>query len=73
MAFVEAHDVVQTLATVEPMILSTYGFCQGERGAVTTSVMPIASTRRLNTVPYEASRSRTRKRGAVSRGNASVT
>jgi hypothetical protein len=42
-------------------------------GAVMTSVISIASTHRLNTAPYEASRSRNRKRGAVSHRNASVT
>src|SRR5207245_8202949 len=40
-----------------------------ERGAVTTSVIPIAATRLLRTEPYEASRSRSRKRRAVSHGN----
>ena len=54
------------------MTLSTYGFCQGERGAVMTYMMPMASARLLNAAPYEASRSRSRKRGAVSHGNASV-
>jgi hypothetical protein len=42
-------------------------------GAVMTSVISIASTHRLNTAPYEASRSRSGKRGAVSHRNASVT
>src|SRR5216684_4513745 len=35
--------------------------------------MPIALTRLRKIEPYEASRSRSRKRGAVSHGNASVT
>jgi hypothetical protein len=37
------------------------------------SVMSIAATRLLKTAPQQASRSRSRKRGAVSHGNASVT
>ena len=40
---------------------------------MTTSVMPIAATRLLKTEPYEASLSRSRKSGAVSHGNASIT
>jgi hypothetical protein len=38
---IEDDDVIQTFAAVEPMRRSTYGFCQGDRGAVTTSLMPI--------------------------------
>ena len=38
-----------------------------------TSVMAIASTRLQNSEPNDASRSRSRYRGAVSYGNASVT
>ena len=34
---------------------STYGFCQGDRGAVMTSVMPIARTRWRNAGPYDLS------------------
>ena len=40
---------------------------------MTTSVIPIAATRLLKTEPYEASRSRSRKLGAVSHVNASIT
>ena len=40
---------------------------------MTTSVTPIAATRLLKTEPYEASRSRRRKLGSVSHGNASIT
>jgi len=57
---------------IEPITRSTYGFCQGDRGAVTTSVMLIASTRQRRSEPYDASRSRSKYRGAVSLGNASV-
>jgi hypothetical protein len=35
-----------------------------ERGAVTTSVIPITSTRLRKTEPYEVSRSRSKNRGA---------
>ena len=45
---------------IEPITRSTYAFCQGERGAVMTSVIPIASTRLQNSAPYDASRSRSR-------------
>ena len=38
----------------------------GSIDAVTVSVMPIAATRLLEDEPYEASRSRSRKLGAVS-------
>jgi hypothetical protein len=37
---------------------STKGFCQADRGAVTTSSMPIAATRSRKSCPYDASRSR---------------
>src|SRR6266851_5949694 len=73
MALVEDEEVVQTLAayrTDDPLDVS---ILPGERGAVMTSTMPIASTRRRKFVPYEASRSRSRQRAAVSHGNASVT
>jgi hypothetical protein len=42
----------------EPMILSTYGFCQGARGATTTSSIPFPLTRARKAGPYDASRSR---------------
>jgi len=45
MALVEDDDVIQTLAGIEPITRSTYAFCHGDRGAVITSVIPIASTR----------------------------
>src|ERR1700737_2325003 len=57
----------------EPMSLSTYAFCQGDRGAIGWSRMPIARIRCRKTGPYEVSRSRMRSRGAWSHGNASVT
>ena len=58
MAFVENNQVVETLPP--EIACSTYGFCQGERGAITTSAMSITATRLLKTSLYEASRSRRR-------------
>jgi hypothetical protein len=40
-AFVPHDDVVEALAPEEPITRSTNGFCQGERGAVSTSSTPI--------------------------------
>ena len=54
-----------------PIRRSTYGFCHGLRGAVTTSSTPIAITVERNDCPYAPSRSRIRYRGAVSHGKAS--
>ena len=54
-----------------PITRSTKGFCHGDRGAVTTSSMPIDKTRSRNSTPYTASRSRSRYRAVVSQGNAS--
>jgi hypothetical protein len=42
MALVEDHDVVETPRRIEPITCSTYAFCQDERGAAMTSVIPIA-------------------------------
>ena len=44
MALVEDNDVIQTLAANRTYDAFGYALCQGERGAVTTSVIPIAST-----------------------------
>ena len=46
-----------------PIRRSTYGFCHGLRGAVTTSSTPIAVTVERNDCPYAPSRSRIRYRG----------
>jgi len=58
--FVEDDDVVEALALDRADDTLDVRFCQGERGAVTTSVMPIASTRQRKSEPYDASRSRSR-------------
>src|SRR5258708_4477090 len=55
------------------MSLSTQACCQGDRGAIGWSRIPIARIRCKKTGPYEVSRSRIRYRGAWSHGNASVT
>ena len=73
MALVEDHDVIQAFATDRTDHALDVRVRHGERGAVTTSVTPIAATRLLKTEPYEASRSRRRNLGAVSHGNASTT
>jgi hypothetical protein len=48
---VEHHDVVEHSRRTVPMKRSTYGFCQGERGAAFTSRIPRAWTRLENTTP----------------------
>ena len=73
MALVEDQDIIQTLAANRTDHEFDVSFCQGERGAVMTSAIPIASTRLQKYAPYDPSRSRSRWRGAVSHGNASVT
>src|ERR1039458_9856821 len=57
---------------IEPMSLSTYAFCQGERNAIGRSRIPMTRRRCTKTGPYEVSRSRMRYRGAWSHGKASV-
>ncbi len=42
---------------MDPMAPSTNGFCQGERGAVTASSMPMTLTLARTTAPYTLSRS----------------
>jgi hypothetical protein len=51
MGVVKHHHVVEALAAQVPMTRSTYGFCQGDRGAVLTSWIPRECTRRENTTP----------------------
>ncbi len=55
---VEDDDVVEALSparasrpATQPITLSAKGFCQGERGAVTTSSMPMALILARNTKP----------------------
>ena len=43
---VQHDDLIESLATDAPLInRSTYAFCHGERGALTTSSIPICRTR----------------------------
>ncbi len=56
--FVQDDDVVQALASAsalraaaQPMTRSTYGFCQGDLGAVSTSSMLMALTVVRNATP----------------------
>src|SRR5437870_4672194 len=70
---VEHHHVARHSRRRVPIRRSTYGFCQGDRGAVLTSRIPMAWARLENTTPYTASRSRSKYRGAVSQGNASTS
>jgi hypothetical protein len=51
MALAEDDDVVQTLALMDPINLSAYGFCHGLDGAEITSPMSMLATRRRNTSP----------------------
>src|SRR5450759_5258388 len=51
---------------IEPMSLSTYAFCQGDRNAIGRSRIPMARRRCTKTGPYEVSRSLMRYRGAWS-------
>ena len=45
------NRVIQTLATNRPNDPLDIGFCQGERGAVTTSVSPTEAILWLNALP----------------------
>ena len=60
MARIEDDEVIQTLAANRADQALDVGVLPGEQGAVTTSLMPIASTRLRKSVPYETSRSRSR-------------
>lgn len=60
MTLVEDHDVIQALAPDRTDHALDASVLQGERGAVMTSVIPIAATRLRKCCPYEASRSRSR-------------
>ena len=47
MVLAQDYDVVQKSRRIEPISLSACPFCQGERGAIGLSRMPIAAIRRL--------------------------
>ncbi len=48
---IEDDHVIQASRRIEPITLSTYGFCQGDRFAVRTCLMPIADNRRVKSKP----------------------
>ena len=48
---IEVVGEASTAAEAVSIMRSTKGFCQGERGAVTTSAMPMPRTRRRNSPP----------------------
>ena len=50
-AFAEYNDVVKAFLRIEPIGLSAYPFCQGERGDVGRSRMPIDRSLRIKTSP----------------------
>src|SRR5215471_7071562 len=57
---------------IDPMSRSAYGFCQGLRGAVSTSSIPSQAILWRTVSPYTPSRSRMRYRGASRSANAST-
>src|SRR5712671_6108775 len=69
---IEDDDVIETFAADRADDALDIGILHGDRGAVTTSSIAIAWTRSRKVCPYDASRSRSRKRGAVPQGKASV-
>ncbi len=71
-SFVKYNYMVQALAADSPdHALDIGARCQGDRGADSTCLIPIAFTCSTNSWPKILSRSRSRYRGAVSHGNAS--
>ena len=61
-----------TAAAFQPENFVDLSTLSGDRRAVMTSVIPIARTRWRNAGPYDLSRSRSKLRGALSQGKASV-
>jgi hypothetical protein len=51
MPLAEHDNVVKTSRRTEPIALSQYPFCHGDRAAVGRSRMPIARRRRMKTSP----------------------
>ncbi len=45
MGLIEHDHMIQASRRIEPMTRSQYGFCQGDRGPMGTSSMPMPSTR----------------------------
>ena len=55
MALSQDNHVIQQSRRIEPIARSQYPFCQGERGAVGRSRMPIARIRLIKASPYTRS------------------
>jgi hypothetical protein len=51
MSLAEHEEMVETLRRIEPISRSTNPFCQGDRGAVGRSRMPMHLRRRVTTSP----------------------
>jgi hypothetical protein len=51
MSLPEDEDVIKHSRRIEPISRSTWPFCQGDRGAVGLSRMPMARMRRVNASP----------------------
>jgi hypothetical protein len=51
MRFAKNNDMVEALTSVEPINLSAYPFCQGERAEIGRSRVPMARTRRMKSLP----------------------
>jgi hypothetical protein len=51
MPFAKNNNMVEDSRRMEPISLSAYPFCQGERAEIGRSRMPIARMRRMKTVP----------------------
>jgi hypothetical protein len=49
--FVQDHEVMRHSLRIDPMTRSTKGFCQGARGAMSTSRINIRPIRRANSAP----------------------
>jgi hypothetical protein len=60
MAFTEHHDMIEAFPADRADQPFCVFVCQGERGDVGRSRMPIDRTRRINISPYARSRSRIR-------------
>jgi hypothetical protein len=73
MAFAEHHDMIEAFPADRADQTFCVCVCQGERGDVGRSRIPIDPTRRINISPYAPSRSRIRERWICSQPQASVS
>jgi hypothetical protein len=58
MVLANDDDVIKTSRRIEPISLSAYPFCQGDRAETGRSRMPMARMRRMKAAPYAPSRPR---------------